>query len=577
MIKMKKYIDLRDYGYTAKDAENIKKQIRERLGKNIFNFPDFQTLQFEALRQISTTRNSIKNNPQSIFNAAGKVMQHFEFPKVIIKKLNSGNQFEEIISKKEESQLDLFNYWILGFDTTPHQELHYLKKNVECHLRYILDLIGKYEEKKYIQVYKESGKNPNGNFERMLLDFYRRCLKERDLILDYYLNGIEDRAILRANSKLGLPTGLTNTPFYDFPYRSWTIYMDEYFDYEKINCASHRLFDNSLGENSTSLYNKNKQLFYRKLFKKKPLIQIFSNIDYYYNHIPYSNNRLPIIIELKRLFKAKRWLPFYALALPQVEGLFTEMLNTINPNENGKSLSEKVEKVRPSYNLSDAYFDYYQYKITDIRNKFAHIGFEDDLKLKCFDLLTDLEHILHVYFELDNPLVKIKRLMKQRNPMDFVSYIEISQFFDLINKLHHSQRKLMKPELEDFVNSFLINNCQLEYIVNEAKEYTRKIIGNLIHRIEKTINSSEIAIAFENKNLKELKIIIEQNKIEFAQLYKFQNYEFDDLYELKNFAYTLRKHFNVWASVEKESFLLLIKENEQKINNLIEIRGITEE
>ena len=253
------------------------------------------------------------------------------------------------------------------------------------------------------------------------------------------------------------------------------------------------------------------------------------------------------------------------------------MLNTINPNENGKSLSEKVEKVRPSYNLSDAYFDYYQYKITDIRNKFAHIGFEDDLKLKCFDLLTDLEHILHVYFELDNPLVKIKRLMKQRNPMDFVSYIEISQFFDLINKLHHSQRKLMKPELEDFVNSFLINNCQLEYIVNEAKEYTRKIIGNLIHRIEKTINSSEIAIAFENKNLKELKIIIEQNKIEFAQLYKFQNYEFDDLYELKNFAYTLRKHFNVWASVEKESFLLLIKENEQKINNLIEIRGITEE
>jgi hypothetical protein len=117
------------------------------------------------------------------------------------------------------------------------------------------------------------------------------------------------------------------------------------------------------------------------------------------------------------------------LALPQVEGLFTEMLSTVSPDDKGKSLAEKVKKVRPAYMLSEAYFDYYQYMITDLRTKFAHTGFETDLKLKCYDLLTDLEHILQVYYELDHPMIKVKRLIKQRNSTDFIGYREFSQFF----------------------------------------------------------------------------------------------------------------------------------------------------
>ncbi|TLX24307.1 hypothetical protein FE904_17810 [Chryseobacterium indologenes] len=573
---MKKIISLKDYGNTGKDALDIQNKIRENLGKTIFSFQEFQTLQFQALRQISDVRRSVKNQPDSINRAIHKVMLHFDFPKTVVKKLNVQNQFEDIKPKKEETKVDLFNYWVLGFDSTPYEELQYLKNSVESHLRFILELIEKYENKTFIQLYNQDKKNPGDNFERMLLDFYKRCIKERDLILNYYLNGVEDQAIYKANTKLGLSSFLFNTAFNDFPYRSWMIYRDQYFDYEKINNVSHRCYDVPIGDDLEEVYYKNKQQFYNKLFKVKPLSQIFSNIDFYYDHIPHNNDRKHIFLELKKLFKARRWLAFFALALPQVEGLFTEMLSTISPDDKGKSLSEKVKKVRPAYMLSEAYFDYYQYMITDLRNKFAHTGFETDLKLKCYDLLTDLEHILQVYYELDHPMIKVKRLIKQRNSNDFIGYREFSQFFELVNKLHPTQKTEIKLDLDDFINNFLTVHCQLEYILEEASINTRKLVRDFIHRIEKTTNSLQIASEFESRNLSEVKLVMQQNKVELAKFSRFQNDKFDELDALRNFSISLKKYFPNWFSEEKKAFLEVIKENDSKIKNLLELKKLRE-
>lgn len=574
---MKKFISLKDHGDTGKDAVNIQSKIRENLGKAIFSFQDFQTLQFQALRQITDVRRSVKNQPDSIAKAIDKVMFHFDFPKTVVKKINAQNQLEEIKSKKVETNVDLFNYWILGFDTNPYNELQYLKNSVESHLRFILEVIEKYENKTFIQLYNQDKKNPGDNFERMLLDFYKRCTKERDLILNYYLNGIEDRAIYKANTKLGLSSFVFNTAFNDFPYRSWMIYRDQYFDYEKINKVAHRCYDVSISDDLEEVYYKNKQQFYNKLFKIKPVSQIFSNIDFHYDHIPHNNDRKTIFLELRKLFKARRWLAFFALALPQVEGLFTEMLSTVSPDDKGKSLSEKVKKVRPAYMLSEAYFDYYQYMITDLRNKFAHTGFETDLKLKCYDLLTDLEHILQVYYELDHPMIKVKRLIKQRNSTDFIGYREFSQFFELVNKLHPTQKTEIKLDLDDFINSFLTVHCQLEYIVEEASINTRKLVKDFIHRIEKTTDSSKIASEFESRNLSEVKLVIEQNKVKLARLSRFQNDKFDELYALRNFNTALRKYFHNWISEGKKAFFEVIKQNDSKIKNLLELKNLRED
>ncbi|RLJ31709.1 hypothetical protein CLU97_1146 [Chryseobacterium sp. 7] len=101
---MKKIISLKDYGNTGKDALDIQNKIRENLGKTIFSFQEFQTLQFQALRQISDVRRSVKNQPDSINRAIHKVMLHFDFPKTVVKKLNVQNQFEDIKPKREETK-----------------------------------------------------------------------------------------------------------------------------------------------------------------------------------------------------------------------------------------------------------------------------------------------------------------------------------------------------------------------------------------------------------------------------------------------------------------------------------------
>lgn len=530
---MTKYINLKHYTTKIKDLTSIRNRIRENLGKEIFEIKDFQTLQYEALRQFSSIRNTLKNDPDSINYAAKKVMDFFKLPKATISELNEHNQFVEIEPEKEDTPLDLFNYFILGFDTTPCKELKRLKVDVEFHLKSIVELINNYENENYINQYRKYNRNPSNNQERMLLDFYKRCIKERDLILNYYLYGMEKRAIQKANTRSGLNWWNINSSFYDFPYKSWHQYSIEYFDYKKINSAAHRYSDISAGERYESLYNTNKQLFYKKLIKIKPVGQIFSKIAFYYEHIPYKNDRQSVFSELKRLFKAKRWLAFYALALPQVEGLFTEMLTTINPDEKGKSLSEKVEKVRPAYILSDSYFDYYQYIIPELRNKFAHIGFEDDLRLKCYDLLTDLEHILQVYYELDNPLVKIKRLIRQSNPKDFAGYKEIAIFFELVNQLHHSQKREITAELDNFINDFLTKDCQLEYILGEHISSTSSIIKKTIHRIEIELNSAATADEFNRKNIKQIAKIVDEHKDKLVRL-TYRIDLFEDLQHIKN-------------------------------------------
>lgn len=571
---MSAYINLKKYGTKIKDLKNIRNKIRENLGENIFLIKDFQNLQFEALRQITSVRSTVKNDAESIAISIKKVMNHFHIPKATIRELNNIGEFEEKKPKKEENETDLFNFWFLGFDSTPYKEYQYLKASVEKHLKYITVLIKKYESEVYIKNYLKEAKTPSNTYQRMLLDFYKRCTNERDIILNYYLNGLKERAIQKANTKLGLNIGLWNTYFYDFPYQCWQIYSDQLFDYTKINCASHRCSDLPANEKMEDIYTNNKDLFYRKFFRQKPVQQIFTNIRFYYEHIPKVNNRQPIIDELERLFKGRRWLAFYALAIPQVEGLFTEMLNTINPDEKGKSLSEKVEKVRPSYKLSASYFDYYQYIVPELRNKFAHSGYESDLKLKSFDLLTDIEFILETFYELDNPQVKIKRLIKQSNPLDFSGYREISTFFEFVNNLHHSQRKILQNELTIFIDDFLIPNCTIDYIFTEVLSTTKTIINELIHYIEKHFNSTSIADDFNTRNLIEIREIINKNEESFTDIARYKMELFEELFYLKSFYDLIKKYFKNYSINDKEEFILEMKTKIPTINNLLLIKEL---
>src|SRR5690554_7318415 len=104
-----------------------------------------------------------------------------------------------------------------------------------------------------------------------------------------------------------------------------------------------------------TLYRNDKPKFYKQIFKRKSVENYFQSIFYHLDLLPVSDERHQIFNELKKLFNKKNWLAFYALALPQVEGLFSEMVLSLNPRSTAirKALPDKVRVVRPDYYLRD--------------------------------------------------------------------------------------------------------------------------------------------------------------------------------------------------------------------------------
>jgi len=52
---------------------------------------------------------------------------------------------------------------------------------------------------------------------------------------------------------------------------------------------------------------------------------LMQELRFYLSYLPMQNERKPPFDELEKLFKIKRWISYYCLALTQIEGLFSEM------------------------------------------------------------------------------------------------------------------------------------------------------------------------------------------------------------------------------------------------------------
>jgi hypothetical protein len=177
----------------------------------------------------------------------------------------------------------------------------------------------------------------------------------------------------------------------------------------------------------------------------------------YLSLLPSLRHRKIVFDELEKLFRNHLWLGFYALALPQIEGIFNEM-NILSPsikNSSNKALSQKVELMRPYFNLSDVYFDYYQYIIPDLRNKFTHSGFDANFELNSLDLLVDITFLLRIFTELDFPNIVISKFHKDCNYKN--RYLSFEDFFYsyLLNleKLTNKIKKEMNNDINIFLNT----------------------------------------------------------------------------------------------------------------------------
>lgn len=514
-----KYVNLKNYK-SIRDG-SFRKALFAKLGDELYNIKDPNFLLFTALKAIYPVNRGLTQSQDSIEKKVYAVLKHFRLnniPKAQIFSINDDGSSSALPPSKEMTKIEEFWHYILQIDEPPAIAFHEIKNDVEADLKEISELIKCYESDPFIKKLNDEGVRPRNHEQKILHDFYKRCLNEQKVILEYYLDGLKKRALAVASNFYDpLKSNKYWRSLKDRPYFFARYFSRPYFDCRKIDLLGHRIGDYGISslKELRLLYKNNKPKFYRTLFKKHTIAQIFLDVDFYLGQLPLINNRHSIFAELKSLFKAKRWIGFYSLALTQIEGLFTEMYLTVNPEleSNMKSLPDKVESIRPFHDLSHVYFDYYQYHIPRLRNKFMHSGFDEDFKLKSFDLLWDLYYLLKIFFELNDPLVKITQLHTRRNYEDFISYVEYSGYFQLLDRILLKKKSELKEVIDSFEKDFLVRDCNAEYVCMEVIQNSPQPIKILADKIQEHLTRFGITTPLEKLKKKEIETLCQNEKI----------------------------------------------------------------
>ncbi|MDR3026605.1 MULTISPECIES: hypothetical protein [Chryseobacterium] len=475
------YFKISTYGNRLRDLDNFRNGFIEYLSnKGLFEIDNLDDLIYFSLKFLYPINKNLRNTEKSIENKAGEVLDYFKIktlkPSSIIKHGASGKM--EVITNDEkikQSYKQRYLEDILRLKTVPKPIYNDLKLKTEEHLKKISFNIQYYSNLEFIKDFRENDRKPSKHEERTQLDFYFRCIDEQQKILSFIHNGdLRDRAIAKSTLYLKFIPSSFILGFHDFPYYSSRTYAEGYFNHNSISKSAHRINDLPDEEmyKMENLYEKDKSKFYNLYFKSNSKLQIFEEIENYLAVLPLSDDRKKIIDELRYLFKNKRWISFYGLALSQIEGIFSEMIKYISSKKaQNKSLFYKVDVLREFYILSAFYFDYFQYYIPNLRNKYSHgiLSGEEKKDINSFDLLTDIRFLLKVFTELDSPYINLTNTMSKPN-YQITSIDDIVIIFQLINLLKPEHKKELKSKLEVFFQLQLIENNHLLYLLYESKD-----------------------------------------------------------------------------------------------------------
>ncbi|WP_281631530.1 hypothetical protein [Flavobacterium luteolum] len=492
------------------------------------------TKELKTIGEINTIAEKIlKKIPEDLLFTKSKeelcafILNEFDFPgkplkKSDITKIEKGctsilllmgvdDDFEKkLLFGKEEnydSQIDRFLYYFLNFIELPGIIKGQLEAKVKFDLDSINDYINEYEKIEFIQ----KGETPRNHNQRTQNDFYKRCLEERVKIESHLEFGLKSRAL--SKSRRDNLLGMSQMMFEDYedrPYKLPLPKSNEYFDFDKIDKVGHRLGEIPIriGRGLKELYINDKKEFYKELEKEisdeKVLKAIINGIEY----LPFiPEQRKRTFLELVDLYDSKKWYGFYSLALTQIEGLFTEMCRMCDPSFNSPyaALPDKVNVVRSYHPYSESSFDYFQYYLPNLRNRFLHYGLDstEEIEILCKELLWDLTETVSIYVELNIEALWMLRLIRRRNEIDFLSVSGLCYYFDLIGSLR--QKK------------------QIIYFESEIKELNERflpdLIFNVVSNLEERINSL-IELIYETikvqSNLKGFKIDL--NTISFQEI-----------------------------------------------------------
>lgn len=244
----------------------------------------------------------------------------------------------------------------------------------------------------------------------------------------------------------------------------------ESVDYRKINPYNNKMlvfgFKNDIRSTAHSILDEE---IIKGVKPKKATKELCSQIS----KIPVLKKRLPIFLELQKLASSKRWYGFYALALPQVEGIVFELLKLVGVNAEGlKALPQKIAELANVSPNKDFDMDYYQFILPDKRNKFAHSGKDEKMKLKSLHLMLDLRHLLAVAENLEDDFFRLNNMVND-------GVLGINHIGDLANLLKlsksnksHAEYADIKPKLDELIYKKLISRYDFPKLINELSKVT---------------------------------------------------------------------------------------------------------
>lgn len=369
-------------------------------------------------------------------------------------------------TKEVKKPLLYFIGSVLQFKAMPYLYKEILEAEAKKDLLQVNELIRHYKSLDFINDYISNHSTPRNHIESTSLVFFKRAEAKLYSIINYIHSDLE-RIALEAAERVDINQFLTKKGVHHelelqsyYPYKDVILNQDikcaidfEKLDYRKINIFRNKMFVNGLGakvDSGLSITELNDILI-----KIKPE----SYLNYIINSsklIPIIGKRTEIFKELSYLFLKKKWYGFYALALPQVEGIFSDMLKIASPKKSTQgALPAKVGAVRSYHSLSDKFFDYYQYYLPNQRNRFAHTGNDEDIKVKSYHLLMDLWYIVRSFLDMNAPLLEVIRAIKKgRSYFEDIGYM--ARFIVIVSELASSKGLQDKEEsIRTYLYDFL--------------------------------------------------------------------------------------------------------------------------
>ena len=442
-----------------KDGEinvtDIVDELRKKISiEDLFIYSDYE-LVYRSLQQFNFSK--LEREEASIEKYAQQVLSAYGFLKNVDRPVE---MFAAVFLEKSPRLLQVKN----TLESVARHDLAKVQK-----------LIDDYHKIPFIQEYLKKPVNPRNNQENKWLTFYKRTLVKRDEIVQYLLHDILKRAIRKSSSsKLSWGKGMEDWqleferaddfPYLEMPY-GWSIEYIlnmEKLDYNMINPLLNKVnwidVEKLYGQSYTAEINATIQF---RVSKSNFFERLITELE----SIPVVRERIIIFKEMSELFNQQKWYALYALALPQVEGIFSEVNAMISQKKSSNSLTDKVNFMRSFFEHAHYTFDYYAFTLADLRNSFSHTGKVEDPKTKCFHLLLDIKYLLNIFMELDTPLSKVSKLITEGAS----KFKDIGDFDRFISELQNVRElgkiDLVLPMARNFVYKELLKQVNVKKMI----------------------------------------------------------------------------------------------------------------